>query len=429
MPVNIHEQSDTLTAQAVEGKPGRLLVTLITPGHGSSGYYSTECLEQAAADRVFPAGLHMYLDHPTEAEEEARPVRSVKDLGAALVEDARWDAAAQALVAEAEVFSQHRLMITEMQAHIGTSIRASAEVSESNGQRNIDRIVASKSVDFVTHAGRGGSFDVLESAVPSQVVERAVERGIAEATANDQREALSQLIKDAHALPKSNENTRIWAWLRDFDETTAWFEIENGDQSGLYQQTYSRVDDIPTELTGTPIEVRQVTKYVPVNPAGQSIPTQESQEDTMPNIEESELARLREDAGRVTVLESERDAERTRANESERRANVAEARTTATERARTTVRAANATLPAATVDRIVAEATRDIPLTDAGALDETAFDAAVESARTAEETYLAGLAESTGSGGITGFGPSGGGDGSVSLEEFDNTFAPTPKGA
>src|SRR4249920_1591703 len=77
---------------ATEGaaKSGRLNIQVITPGWGASGYYSATVLEQAAQDHIFPAGTHMYLDHPTVNEQEERPNRSVKDLAAVLVEDAKW---------------------------------------------------------------------------------------------------------------------------------------------------------------------------------------------------------------------------------------------------------------------------------------------------------------------------------------------------
>jgi hypothetical protein len=145
------------------------------------------------------------------------------------------------------------------------------------------------------------------------------------------------------------------------------------------------------------------TPNVPVNPAGPTT-TQESQEDTMPQIEEARLRELEEASGRVTTLEeSVRTAEAER-DEARRELAESRAREGAATRARARVVAANATLPAATVDRVVEAATRTIPLTEAGALDEAALDTATDAARTSEETYLAGLAEATGVGRITGNG-------------------------
>ena len=75
-------------AVASAAKTGRALIEFITPGWGASGYYSPQVLEQAAADRVIPKGTHMYADHPTEAENLERPIRSVKDLVGIVQEDA-----------------------------------------------------------------------------------------------------------------------------------------------------------------------------------------------------------------------------------------------------------------------------------------------------------------------------------------------------
>lgn len=145
-------------------RPGRILATLITPGQGSSGFYSPEVLRQAVEDGVFPAGTHMYADHPTRTDMADRPERSVLDLAGATVENARWDDATQAVVAEAQLFGPVGAALREMAPHIGVSIRATADVDEADGGRTITRLITAESVDFVTRAGRGGRFDVLESA-------------------------------------------------------------------------------------------------------------------------------------------------------------------------------------------------------------------------------------------------------------------------
>lgn len=403
-----------LSATPVEGNPGRLLVTLITPGQGSSGYYEPAVLEAAGRDGVFPAGTQMFLDHPTETETFERPERSVKDLGAVLAEDARWDDALQALVAEADVFSQHRELLSEMQAHIGVSVRAAGEVSEGSGRRNVTQLVASpgNTVDFVTRAGRGGSFTVLESARPSLVNERALRHdGVSEATVNDQREALDDVVKAAHKT--DNE----WIWLRDFDDTTAWFEIEGGDNAGTYSQTYTTGDDgLADAMTGERAEVRQVTQYVPVLPAGQST-TQESEEDTMKQIEESEFSRLTEAAGRVTALESERDTAIQRAETAEARVTELEesaAEQTREERARELVAEAATAAEVKLSDLEVDGLTRALPLSESGVLDEDAFTTAVNKRLTA-------LAES---GQIRGFGGSTSETTTVSESDIDDLFDP-----
>lgn len=343
MPVAVVENRTLAEAATPAAGPGRLLIQVITPGWGSSGHYAPDVLEAAARDRVWPAGTHMYIDHPSESETYDRPERTVKDLAAVLTEDARWDATANggagALVAEARVFSQWRQPLADMAEAIGVSIRASAEgeTGEAEGRRGriITRLLVGESVDFVTHAGRGGKvLQVLEGArtpvlearnvgqwVESRIhrdftattdemfgdgrltreeritlsaaigdalaafvdrvetdapqlytrdvwdqppgaakaaTEAAVARGVAEATANDRREQLDALVKAAHG------GKQVWAWVRDFDETTVWFDVDGGETPGTFQQGYTVIDDVATALAGDRIEVRARTTYVPV---------------------------------------------------------------------------------------------------------------------------------------------------------------------
>lgn len=396
----ITEATTTMAPTAVEGKANRLLVGLITPGQGSSGYYPQATLEAAATDKVFGTGTHMYLDHPTESDEYERPERSVRDLAAVLSEDARWDG--QALVAEAEVFGPYADALVAMKDHIGVSIRASAEVSEAKGVRTIEKLVHAESADFVTKAGRGGSImAVLESSRP-RVTERALLHGVAEATVNDRREALATLVKDAYGADKT------WVWLRDFDDADAYFTVEGPDGEALYQQGYADgTDGLPATLNDDRAEVRAQTTYVPVTPAGQPTAT-ESKEDTMSTtqIEETELSGLREQAGRVEALEAERDQANTARDEAQAALAQAEARTSAAEAARTRVREGNANLAAPVIERIVAEAMREVPLGDDHQLDTVAWQTRVDECRTAEEGYLASLEEARGGGTVHGFGPS-----------------------
>ncbi|MFQ1002619.1 hypothetical protein [Modestobacter sp. SSW1-42] len=147
----------------------RIRVTIATPGMGASGYYAPAVLEAAARERVFPTGLHMMVDHPSASEQRDRPEGSVRDLAGVLVTDARWTGGA--LVAEAMLLPNHADLLASMAGVIGVSLRASGdiEMGEVGGEyvRKITRLVPpATSVDFVTKAGRGGFFEVLESERP-----------------------------------------------------------------------------------------------------------------------------------------------------------------------------------------------------------------------------------------------------------------------
>jgi hypothetical protein len=157
---------------------GRLRVQVITPGWGSSGYYSPHVLETAGRNGVFPAGTQMYLDHPSWTEAQDRPERSVRDIAAVLTEAASWDDGLQALVAEAQVVGPYRELLTDptLREAIGVSIRANATVEEGEAEGRsgvlVSELVEGVSVDFVTQAGRGGRIlSVLESATRRQLAE------------------------------------------------------------------------------------------------------------------------------------------------------------------------------------------------------------------------------------------------------------------
>lgn len=308
----------------------RMEITLITPGWGSSGYYSAETLAKAAQENVFPRGTQMHIDHMTAAQRAENPAGSVATLAAALTENARWEpdwkdpetGIKGRLAAEAKVFPHWRETLAEMAEFIGASISAPAEVTagEAEGQKGtiVESLLPSplNRVDFVTVAGRGGHIaEVLES---HQVVDRAVSRGVEEATANNIRSWLSDAVNAAHGN----------AWVRDFDESLVWFERYTEDREELLQQSYT-LNGNTAVLSGDTTPVKAETSYVPVTQTDaaeskDSAPTpaavtekKEVAPVAITNIEESELQTLRDSASRATALEAEKSTAEARATTAE----------------------------------------------------------------------------------------------------------------
>lgn len=315
MPTTLTE-STPLSEAATTISPGQLDVTIITPGWGSSGYYSPEVLEAAVGAGLISKGTPMYLDHASQSDRADRPERSVRDIAAVFTEEARWTG--NALVARAQVFSPYRELLTEMAPHIGVSISGSATdvvLGEVDGRSGpiVEGLAEISSVDFVTRAGRGGKAAVIESALQSA---------------------------DAAFRTVLHE--------------------------GLHRN-------------------------VPVSPAGS---TTKSQGGTMPDIEEARLRQLETDAGRVSVLESERDTAISERDAIARALAQANAREAAVTRVRASLTEAHIAGPLA--ERIVAVAVASVPLTDAGQLDEAALDATVTTVRAAEEAYAASLTQGNG---------------------------------
>jgi hypothetical protein len=385
----------------------------------------------------------MFLDHPTESEEYDRPERSLRDLAAVLVEDATWDPDVDGgtLVAEAQVFGPFVDALTDEQfaKAIGVSIRGWSDttIGEAEGRKGriVTQLIEADSVDFVTKAGRGGSIlQVLESARPERVIERAVAHGVSEATANDTREALYQALLEEYGAEKT------WVWVRDFDETTVWFTVETPDESGTWQDTYELDDDGHAVLSGSPVEVRPRTEYVPVAPAAESggnknvpapagRPNPNPTEDTMGTIQvdEAEHGRLTEAAGRVQALESERDQANERATTAERELAIHKARENA--RPAVTKKVAESGLPARRQARIVESVLKQVRLDDNGAANADELVSITEATVTEEQADLAELQESLGMGRVTGFGPTKESGGGATVDDFDTAFNYTSKEA
>lgn len=159
------------------GVSGRWRARLIEADvQGSSGYYSAAVLQRDGA-KAFPAGTHVYYDHPTESEAYERPERSVKDLAGALIEDAYYEDGpdGKGLFARVQFFPDYINTIEAMAEHIPVemSIRAAGTIEESEAGRIVTSIVHGVSVDIVTRAGAGGRLIRMTEAAKPAVVQAA----------------------------------------------------------------------------------------------------------------------------------------------------------------------------------------------------------------------------------------------------------------
>lgn len=193
-------------------RDGTIPVKIIQPGWGSSGYYPKQVLERDGP-KVFCRGTKMYWDHPTKTESRERPERSLKDLAAELVSDARYEesgVAGPGLYADAKVFAPYKGAIEDLAPHIGVSINAygyhEAGTAEGREGSIVKEMVASKfnSADFVTVAGAGGQvvqlFESARNWTP-QTTQEVVE--LDEKEAQQLREAANAATQRAEAAEKA----------------------------------------------------------------------------------------------------------------------------------------------------------------------------------------------------------------------------------
>ena len=159
--ISLTESASTLETIVLKEAKSDYEIKLIAPGKGSSAFYPAEVLKRDGP-KVFGAGTHVYLNHPTNAEEAARPEGDVKNLAGVLTTAARYDeshAKGPGLYARMKVFADHATTVEEKAPHVGMSIRASG-VAESGKTKDgvpvLKELTSAESVDVVTRAGEGG---------------------------------------------------------------------------------------------------------------------------------------------------------------------------------------------------------------------------------------------------------------------------------
>ena len=142
---------------------GTALIKIITPGWGSSGYYAGAMLERDAP-AVYKAGTQMFMDHPTAADDKARPERSLTNLAGFITEEGKFlkeGPQGPGVYARAQILSPYRNFLNEAAQIIGVSHRALGKGISGSAEGKQGKIIESLtrclSVDFVTLPGRGGA--------------------------------------------------------------------------------------------------------------------------------------------------------------------------------------------------------------------------------------------------------------------------------
>lgn len=414
--------------------PGRYLMTLITPGWGSSGYYSATMLEAAAKDGVWPKDTQQHIDHQTAEEREAKPEGSIGTLASVLLEAGRWDPnvidkatgkKTGGVVAEAKVFTKWQGPIKEMAEHIGISIVAPADriVGEAEGRAGliVEKLYPSplNRVDYVTHPGRGGAISVIESA-PVQEARNVGQwlearmhsmfTSIADDFYGDGRLTREERITLSGGLGEALAafTARVDADAPQLFSRDIWEEPAAADTAletlRAAAANPALDQDAARALVREALVIEASPTPVTTDPGQASNNSQEGTNMAEVLIESERLNLLEESHGRVATLITERDTAIANETAANRRTAVAESTVRARDFSRQLVRDANAELSESVVSRIVGAATVEIPLTDDLRLDTDALTESVTAARIAEETYIATVAQENGLGAVRGVG-------------------------
>jgi hypothetical protein len=375
------------------GDPNTAEVTIITPGWGSSGYYSQDVIERDIPE-IYPIGTHMYVDHPTESDLYERPERSIKELAAVTTTEPYWDETDGEEKVEVKLFSQHAEDIKEMAEHIGVSIYAGGEYAEADieaeGQSGpaIAMLDEGVSIDFVTKAGRGGKINSL--------LESARRVRAKETLSSD----LQEQMRDAGRDRFGSRDTYVYVDDYDPDEQWVVFCISPDDGETTYTKVTYSVSDDEVALADEEQSVERTTVYRDVSesdppaPADKTKENEVSEKDLEARLSEME-SKISDQGDKITTLEGERDAEKQRADRAEDKLLANEARGVAVEAVKD--EAFNG-LPVRAKERAVAEALRgDLPVGDDGKLDADKLKEAAKKAAESEKEYLTGETAESGS--------------------------------
>ena len=187
------------------------LVTLISPGKGSSGFYTESAVR--TAQTAFPQGTHVYLDH--DYDKAGRVSRSPSELVGVLTNETfiAEDGSAKNYL---KPLPHWKDFVEAVAPYTGLSISAAGNGADGEIDGDTTFVVEEllysplNSVDLVSRAGRGGGFDqlaesLMESAIAATTMDHpGAPDGGSEKEGYDEmavEEKLDQLITAFASLP------------------------------------------------------------------------------------------------------------------------------------------------------------------------------------------------------------------------------------
>ena len=221
-------------------KPGRLLVQLIKAGWSANGRYYSEQVLKRDGPTTFPSGTLNFVDHDTDEEAMTQPSGTLTRLASVQTNDAYYDSARKALMAEVRVFAPWREAVMDWAASgaIGMSIRAMAEGEAGKAEGKDGWIVSAlaegRSVDYVTKPAAGGSIIAVLEALGQKSVSEA--RNVGAWLESRLHLALTQLGDDMYGNGRLSREERITLSNGIGDALKAWTTRVEADAPALYER-------------------------------------------------------------------------------------------------------------------------------------------------------------------------------------------------
>lgn len=175
-------------------KDGRWRAVLITPGQGSSGFYSESMLREYAP-LAFKKGAKSFVTHNRTENGEPDPFR----MWGFLAEDAYYEDGV-GVVGEMEILSSWREKVEEIAPHVALSAYV---LGETDSEGNVTALLedGQNGVDMVVYPGRPGS-GLVEKLYESMIREKTP---VEASAGNERKETLVELKDIKEALEESNK--------------------------------------------------------------------------------------------------------------------------------------------------------------------------------------------------------------------------------
>lgn len=366
-------------------RDGTIPIRIITSGWGSSGFYSREVLERDIPT-AYPAGTHMYWNHPTTTEARERPERNLNHMAAKTIGEPHWQdngPVGPGMYVDAEVYGRYGDAIDQLAGDIGVSImgegRVSSGVAEGREGTIVEEISVGKSIDFVTKPGAGGAIvELFESA------------------------------RGGGKLPSLMEQSRLGDFLiKKRDE----MELTNEDLAKAAGVDVSTMQSILSgEIERPPdARLRGLAKLVNASFAEliALLPSERQEPEGVTQGQSPREAKKKTEEENMKLKEAQDQLAEATKNLAERDGVIAQMRQKmllikARDASLSVLSAGEfASLHESTRQRIVEVAVSSAPVNDAGELDKSGLETAVKEAAKKEVAYLA---EVLGSGRVTGMG-------------------------
>lgn len=243
-------------------QPSTVTIDIIRSGWNSSGsrYYPADVLERDVP-KVYPAGTHMYIDHPSLTEADDRPERSLQTLAAVFTDTpyAVREGDQVVMRTTARVYSRWKDFLSEAAGDIGVSINGSGDgeyaTREGRSGLVLERLTHGQSVDFVTKPGAGGRIVALLESAREVATREAASLG---AWLESQIHlGFTQLADGLYGDGRLTRDERIAASNAVGDALGAFVAGIEKNAPQLYQR--GRYDDAPGDPVGAGDDVGDVT--------------------------------------------------------------------------------------------------------------------------------------------------------------------------